>query len=310
MRAGRPGLFSPLLAEMSQEPRPTGLAELIDGNATAREIYARVTERVSALSASAIRPGLAAIQVGDNAASQIYLRNKVRACDATGIRSQVLRLPEDTTQEVLLALVQKLNRDPDVHGILLQLPLPGHLDASAVMQSISPQKDVDGLTWASLGALLSDRAAFAPCTPAGVIALLERAGVAFEGRQAVVVGRSAIVGKPMALMLLARGATVTVCHSKTRDLPNETRRADILVAAVGRPRLITADMIKPGAAVIDVGINRLADGKLAGDVDFAGVREKAGWITPVPGGVGPMTVAMVIVNTVRAAELALASRRK
>lgn len=283
-------------------------AAVIDGAAAAREIGAQLGNRVAALAGSGVRPGLAAIQVGENPASQIYLRNKVRACESAGIHSEVHRVPADAGQDALLILVEKLNRNPRVHGILLQLPLPDHLDAGRIMQSIAPQKDVDGLTWASLGALVAGRAVFQPCTPAGVVVLLERAGVAIEGSHAVVVGRSAIVGKPMALMLLARGATVTVCHSRTRGLADHTRRADILVAAVGRPRLITAEMVKPGAAVIDVGINRLPDGKLAGDVDFAAVRGVARWITPVPGGVGPMTVAMVLVNTVRAAELSLPSR--
>jgi methylenetetrahydrofolate dehydrogenase (NADP+)/methenyltetrahydrofolate cyclohydrolase len=204
----------------------------------------------------------------------------------------------------VLATLDQHNRNPRVHGILLQLPLPPHLDAERVMQSIAPEKDVDGLTWASLGSLVAGHAVFEPCTPAGVIAVLERSGIAMDSRHAVVVGRSVIVGKPVALMLMAQGATVTICHSRTRGLADHTRRADILVAAVGRPRFITGEMVKPGAAVIDVGINRLPDGKLAGDVDFQSAREVAGWITPVPGGVGPMTIAMLISNTVRAVERA------
>ena len=287
-------------------PRGAPAAEVIDGTAAACEIYARLKARVTALAASNVRPGLAAILVGDNAASKIYLRNKVRACDETGVHSDVRYLPADSPEDEVLATLDELNRDPYVHGVLLQLPLPSHLDAVRILQAVSPAKDVDGLTWASLGALVAGQPSFEPCTPAGVVALLERAGVGMDGSHAVVVGRSAIVGKPMALMLMARGATVTICHSRTRGLADHARRADILVAAVGRPRLITAEMVKPGAAVIDVGINRLPDGKLAGDVDFAGVRNVAGWITPVPGGVGPMTVAMVIVNTVRAAEMRLA----
>jgi len=281
---------------------------MIDGAAAAREIISGLKERVAVLGKSNVRPGLAAVQVGENPASKIYLRNKVRACDEAGVHSDVHPLPADCPQDRVIAALEKLNRDPQVHGILLQLPLPPHLDTERIMQSVAPEKDVDGLTWASLGALVAGHPRFEPCTPAGVIVLLERAGVALDGRHAVVVGRSAIVGKPMALMLMARGATVTICHSRTRILPDHTRRADILVAAVGRPRFITGDMVKPGAAVIDVGINRLPDGKLAGDVDFATTRGVAGWITPVPGGVGPMTVAMLIANTVRAAERSVTSR--
>ncbi len=291
-------------------PRETAPAAVLDGTAAAREIYARLRERVAVLDGANIRPGLAAIQVGDNPASRIYVRNKARACEEAGIRSEVHELPADAAQSAVVATVLKLNRDPRVNGILLQLPLPPHLDGDAIMQSIAPEKDVDGLTRPSLGALVTGRPSFEPCTPAGVIVLLERAGVPFDGRHAVVVGRSTIVGKPMALMLMARGATVTVCHSRTRDLGAETRRADILVAAVGRPRLITGDMVKPGAAVVDVGINRMPDGKLAGDVDYATAREVAGWISPVPGGVGPMTVAMLISNTVQAAERAAAAASK
>jgi methylenetetrahydrofolate dehydrogenase (NADP+)/methenyltetrahydrofolate cyclohydrolase len=283
-------------------------ARILDGTAAARDIYARLKERVAALGRQQVRPRLAAVQVGDNPASKVYLRNKVRACEEVGVESEVHQVAGDCPPATLLAMLGQLNRDPRVHGILLQLPLPPHLDAELATQTIAPAKDVDGLTWASLGALVGGRPGFEPCTPCGVIVLLERAGVALEGRHAVVVGRSAIVGKPMALMLIARGATVTVCHTRTRDLPEHTRRADILVAAAGRPGLITGDMLKRGAAVVDVGINRLADGKLAGDVDFASASAVAGWITPVPGGVGPMTVAMVITNTVHAAERGIAAR--
>ncbi len=275
---------------------------MIDGAAAASAIYSGLKKRVAALARAGVRPGLAAVQVGDDPASKIYLRNKVRACDEAGVYSEVHKLDASCTQETLFVEVEKLNRNPAIHGILLQLPLPGHFDADWIAQSVTPHKDVDGLTWASLGALVAGRPTFEPCTPAGVIALLDGAGVALDGRHAVVVGRSVIVGKPMALMLMARGATVTVCHSRTRDLGEQTRRADILVAAIGRPRFVTRDMVKPGAAVIDVGINRLPDGKLAGDVDYAAVRDVAGCITPVPGGVGPMTVAMLIANTIRAAE--------
>ena len=281
-----------------------GPAKIIDGVAISREIYAGLKERVAALGRAGVRPGLAAVQVGDNPASKIYLRNKVRACDEVGVYSELHHLAADSPQDAVLATLDKLNRNPRVHGILLQLPLPPHLDAGRVMQSIAPEKDVDGLTWASLGSLVAGHAVFEPCTPAGVIALLARSGVTMDSRHAVVVGRSVIVGKPVALMLMAQGATVTICHSRTRGLADHTRRADILVAAVGRPRFITGEMVKPGAAVIDVGINRLPDGKLAGDVDFQSAREVAGWITPVPGGVGPMTIAMLISNTVRAIERA------
>ena len=281
-----------------------GRAKIIDGAAISREIYAGLKERVAALGRAGVRPGLAAVQVGDNPASKIYLRNKVRACDEVGVYSELHHLAADSPQDAVLATLDQLNGNPRVHGILLQLPLPPHLDAERVMQSIAPEKDVDGLTWASLGSLVAGHAVFEPCTPAGVIALLARSGVTMDSRHAVVVGRSVIVGKPVALMLMAQGATVTICHSRTHDLAEHTRRADILVAAVGRPRFITGEMVKPGAAVIDVGINRLPDGKLAGDVDFQSAREVAGWITPVPGGVGPMTIAMLISNTVRAIERA------
>jgi methylenetetrahydrofolate dehydrogenase (NADP+)/methenyltetrahydrofolate cyclohydrolase len=279
-----------------------GPARVLDGAAVAREINSRLKERVAALGRLQVRPRLAAIQVGEHAASKVYLRNKVRACDEVGVDSEVHLLATDCPQGALLTRLEQLNHDSRVHGILLQLPLPGHIDAARVAQAIAPAKDVDGLTWASLGALVGGQPGFEPCTPSGVIALLEHARVALEGRHAVVVGRSAIVGKPMALMLIARGATVTVCHTRTRDLAEHTRRADILVVAAGRAGLVDGRMVKPGAAVVDVGVNRLANGKLAGDVDFASVRAVAGWITPVPGGVGPMTVAMVIANTVLAAE--------
>ena len=285
-----------------------GPARVIDGVATAREIYVQLKERVTALGRLDVRPRLVAIQVGDHPASRIYLRNKVRACEEVGVESEVHHLEVSCPQETLLAALERLNRNARVHGILLQLPLPEALDAGRILQAIAPEKDVDGLTWASLGALVAGRPGFEPCTPRGVIVLLERAGIVMDGRDVVVVGRSAIVGKPMALMLMARGATVTICHSRTRDLAAHTRRADILVAATGRAGLITGDMVKPGAAVIDVGINRLPDGKLAGDVDFAAVRAVAGYITPVPGGVGPMTIAMVIANTVLAAERSIPAR--
>jgi methylenetetrahydrofolate dehydrogenase (NADP+) / methenyltetrahydrofolate cyclohydrolase len=277
-------------------------AVILDGVAAARDIYSGLRERVAALRNSGVQPGLAAVRVGEDAASKIYVRNKVRACAEAGLHSEVHVLPGDCPQETVTAQLEQLNRAHLVHGILLQLPLPRHLNADRIVQSIAPEKDVDGLTWLSLGALLAGHPSFEPCTPAGVIVLLGRAGVPIDRRHAVVVGRSAIVGKPMALMLMARGATVTICHSRTPDLAAQTRRADILVAATGHPSLITGDMVKPGAAVMDVGISRLADGKLAGDVDVESVSRVAGCMTPVPGGVGPMTIAMLISNTVAAAE--------
>jgi len=277
-------------------------ATVIDGAAVAQQIYSGLSSRVRRLAARGIKPGLAAVQFGDSAASQVYVRNKMRACAAAGLHSEVHHLAADCPAPVALETIARLNASPAIHGILVQLPLPAQLDANLVTQAIVPEKDVDGFNWRNLGALLTGRAAFEPCTPRAVVALLEHAGVRLEGSHAVIVGRSTIVGKPAALLLLNHGATVTVCHTRTRDLPRHTREADILVAAAGRPGLITASMVRPGAAVIDVGINRNAAGKLVGDVDFAGVREVAGWITPVPGGVGPMTVAMLIENTVLAAE--------
>ncbi len=281
------------------------LAKIIDGKSLAAELRNSLKTAIASLAARGVRPGLAAILVGNDPASRIYVRNKARACEETGVRSEVHEFPEQVSETALLDRVAQLNADPRVHGILVQLPLPRHLDPSLVLAAVSPMKDVDGFHAANLGALLQGRPGFVPGTPAGVMHLLEHAGVPLAGRHAVIVGRSAIVGKPLALLLLQKDATVTICHSKTRDLASVTRQADILVAAVGQAKLITAPMVKRGACVIDVGINRLPDGKLAGDVDFAAVREIAGSITPVPGGVGPMTVAMLIVNTVRAAELSI-----
>ena len=276
-------------------------AIVLDGVAVARDVYAALAKRVAALARQNVRPGLAAVQVGDNPASRIYIRNKIRACSAAGIHSLVEALPADTTSSELIDALQKLNDKPEIHGILVQLPLPGHLSPALVAGAVAPRKDVDGLTWHNLGALLAGEPQFEPCTPRGVIRLLESAGVSIAGRDAVVVGRSTIVGKPMAMMLTARSATVTMCHSRTGNLERYTRNADILIVAVGRPGLIRGNMVKPGAAVIDVGINRGENG-IMGDVDFAGVKKIAGWVTPVPGGVGPMTIAMVIENTVQAAE--------
>lgn len=277
-------------------------ATLLDGAAIARHINSELKQRVEELSRHGLQPGLAAVQLGDNPAARIYVRNKVRVCAEVGLYSEVHRLDADCPEHVLLVTLDKLNRNPRIHGIIVQLPLPAHLDSSRIVQSISVDKDVDGFNWRNLGALIDGHPLFTPCTPLGVMVLLDRAGIPLEGRHAVVVGRSGIVGKPMALLLIARGATVSVCNSKTPDLAHFTRQADVLIVAAGKPRLIGADMVKPGAAVIDVGINRLPGGRLAGDVDFEGVLKKAAYLTPVPGGVGPMTVAMLVANTVAAAE--------
>ena len=281
-------------------------SKIIDGAALARSIRADLALRVTGLAARGIRPGLAVVLVGEDAASQVYVRNKTRACEEAGIASFQHTLPATTSQDELLALISKLNTDPKVHGILVQLPVPRHISAEAVIRAISPAKDVDGFHPENAGLLATGSARFVPCTPAGVMRLLSHAGVELAGRHAVVVGRSNIVGKPAALLLLEKNATVTICHSRTPDLGSVTRQADILVAAVGRARMITPDMVKTGAAVIDVGINRIPDGpnagKLCGDVDYAGLLGRAGWITPVPGGVGPMTIAMLLENTVRAAD--------
>ncbi|HET7729007.1 MAG TPA: bifunctional methylenetetrahydrofolate dehydrogenase/methenyltetrahydrofolate cyclohydrolase FolD [Usitatibacter sp.] len=279
-------------------------ARLIDGKAIALGFRQEYAVRVQRLEAAGITPGLAVVIVGDDPASRVYVRNKALACEAIGMHSEVHALPAETTEATLISFVRTLNANGRIHGILVQLPLPRHIDSRAVIEAIAPEKDVDGFHFHNAGALLLGVPAFYPCTPWGVMKLLEHEGVAVEGRHAVVVGRSNIVGKPMALMLLNAGATVTVCHSKTRDLPAMTRQADILVAAVGRARMIGAGMIKPGAVVIDVGINRLPDGKLAGDVDLQAAMEVASLVTPVPGGVGPMTIAMLLGNAVRSAERA------
>jgi len=277
-------------------------ARLIDGKALAAELRNESAVRVDRLRALGIVPGLAVVIVGEDPASQVYVRNKARACEQAGVHSTVHALPATTTQAQLIAFVQRLDADPRVHGILVQLPLPKGLDSRAVIEEISPAKDVDGFHYESLGQLVVGDPGFRPCTPDGVMKLLEHEGVALQGARACVVGRSTIVGKPMALMLIHAGATVTVAHSKTRDLASVTREADVLVVAVGRAGLVTGAMVKPGAVVIDVGINRGGDGKLTGDVDFASASAVAAAITPVPGGVGPMTIAMLIANTVRAAE--------
>jgi methylenetetrahydrofolate dehydrogenase (NADP+)/methenyltetrahydrofolate cyclohydrolase len=269
--------------------------------------------RVESLGLRGLRPGLAVILVGEDAASQVYVRNKAKACADVGMHSEVFRYQTDTAEAVVLAKIAELNDDPLINGILVQLPLPAHIDNKKVLEAISPHKDVDGFHVQNVGSLVTGESDFPPCTPHGVMALLDHYKIPIEGCNAVVIGRSNIVGKPMALMLLARSATVTICTSRTRDLSQFTQIADIVVAAVGKAGLVTADMIKAGAAVIDVGMNRLPSGKLAGDVDFEHVKEKAGYITPVPGGVGPMTITMLLANTLKAAELAaddaIAARR-
>ena len=283
-------------------------ATLIDGAVIARKLLDRLRPRIAALGARGITPGLAAILVGDNAASEVYVRNKVRACSDLGLKSEVHRLGEKCTEAELITVIEKLNHDPLIHGVLLQLPLPRHLDAERTTACISAAKDVDGFSWENLGALVAGHPRLAPCTALGVMAMIEHEGIAVEGANAVVVGRSVAVGKPTALMLIARGATVTVCTSKTRDLARHTRDAEIVVVAVGKPGTVTGPMLKPGAAGFDVGINRLADGKIAGDVDFVSASAVASRITPVPGGVGRMTVAALMANTVTAAEQFLARR--
>jgi methylenetetrahydrofolate dehydrogenase (NADP+)/methenyltetrahydrofolate cyclohydrolase len=277
-------------------------AKIIDGKAIAKRYREELKTRIERLKEAGIIPGLAVAIVGDDPASRVYVRNKSLACQSIGMHSEVHAMSAETSQAHLIAFVKSLNADPDIHGILVQLPLPGHIDSRAVIEAIAPEKDVDGFHYQNVGSLMVGESAFYPCTPLGVMKMLEHEGVAVEGAHAVVVGRSTIVGKPMALLLLNAGATVTICHSKTRDLPAMTRQADILVAAVGKPRMITAQMVKPGATVIDVGINRLRDGSLAGDVDFDAVKAVASRITPVPGGVGPMTIAMLLGNTVKSAE--------
>ena len=277
-------------------------AQIIDGKAIAQEVRLEWKVRADRLIARGITPGMAVIIVGNDPASKVYVANKVKACAELGLYSIHIELPESATEAELLAEIETLNRDPRIHGILVQLPLPKHLDAHRVIEAINPDKDVDGFHEKNVGALVTGETPFPSCTPYGVMVMLEKTGVQIEGKHAVVVGRSNIVGKPMALLLLHKNATVTICTSKTVDLARHTRDADILVAAVGKPNFITKDMVKPGAVVIDVGINRNSEGKLVGDVDFANVKEVAGYITPVPGGVGPMTITMLIANTVRAAE--------
>jgi len=280
-------------------------AQLIDGNALSATLRGELAERAAALKAKGVTPCLAVILVGEDPASAVYVRNKVAGCEKAGIRSIKDVYAPDADPAVVFARIAELNADPSVHGILVQLPLPKHFDSDAILEAIAPEKDVDGFHAENVGALMQGNPRFIPCTPYGVMKMLEANKVPLKGAEAVIVGRSNIVGKPMAMLLLAQSCTVTVCHSQSKDLAFHTRRADILVAAVGRPKMITGDMVKPGATVIDVGINRLPDGKLCGDVDFESAKEVAGLITPVPGGVGPMTITMLLTNTLESAERTL-----
>lgn len=279
------------------------MAIRIDGKAVAAQVRAQVAQDAAALKARGVQPGMAVVLVGDDPASKIYVNNKKKACAETGIYSEEHILPAETTQEELLALIEKLNADEKIHGILVQSPLPKHLDEKLVVEHIDPRKDVDAFHAYNVGRIMIGDYTFLPCTPAGVIELIRSAGIVIEGKSCVVVGRSNIVGKPMAMLLLHCNGTVTICHSRTKNLAEICRGADILVAAVGRAKMITADMVKPGAVVIDVGMNRDENGRLCGDVDFDAVEPVASYITPVPGGVGPMTIAMLMKNAVRAAEL-------
>ena len=277
-------------------------ASIIDGNALSALLRQQVSDRVNALQSRGIKAGLAVILVGDNQASQVYVRNKVKACEQTGIHSLLEKHDAALSEADLLARVHALNHDDSIHGILVQLPLPAHIDAQKVIEAIAPEKDVDGFHVASAGALMTGLPGFWPCTPHGCMKMLEYIGYSLRGKHAVVIGRSNIVGKPMAMMLLQQNATVTICHSATPDLKAHTLQADVIVAAVGKRNVLTADMVKPGAVVLDVGMNRDDEGKLCGDVDFAGVSRVASYITPVPGGVGPMTITMLLVNTLESAE--------
>jgi methylenetetrahydrofolate dehydrogenase (NADP+)/methenyltetrahydrofolate cyclohydrolase len=286
---------------MSTTSTPSG-ATIIDGNALSAQLRGEVMRRAQALKARGITPGLAVVLVGDNPASQVYVRNKVKACADAGLHSVLERYEADMTEAALLARIDALNKDPSIHGILVQLPVPKHIDANKVIEAIAPEKDVDGFHIASAGALMVGQPGFLPCTPYGCMKMLESINYDLRGKHAVVIGRSNIVGKPMAMLLLQKNATVTICHSGTKDLKAMTLQADVIVAAVGKVNVLTADMVKPGAVVIDVGMNRNDQGKLCGDVDYEGVRAVAGAITPVPGGVGPMTITMLLVNTLESAE--------
>ena len=278
-------------------------ARLIDGKALALQVRERlVTESAAVLAKTGMRPGLATILVGDDPASHLYVKSKQKACDAAGIYIDDHKLPTSTVQAELLALIEKENADPKIHGILIQLPLPKHIDSKVVLEAVSPDKDADGFHPYNFGRLVEGHPVFEACTPKGVIKMIESTGVSIEGKRAVVLGRSNIVGKPLALMLLQRHATVTICHSKTKDLPGVCREAELLLVAIGKAKFVTADMVQDGAVVIDVGTNRLPNGKVVGDVDFEPVSQKAAWISPVPGGVGPMTIAMLLDNTVESAK--------
>ena len=280
-------------------------AQIIDGKALALSIREQIGKDVAQLvSQTAVVPGLAAILVGDDPASAVYVKNKKTACDKAGLYVDEYKLPASTTQNELLALIEKMNADPKIHGILVQLPLPGHINSKVVLEAVSPDKDADGFHPYNVGRLVEGNPVFIPCTPKGVMRMIESTGQSIEGKRAVVIGRSNIVGKPVALLLMHANATVTVCHSRTKDLPAVCREADIVIAAIGRAQFVTGDMIKDGAIVIDVGINRLENGRLVGDVDFEAAKERAGWITPVPGGVGPMTIAMLLRNTLESAQRA------
>ncbi|MBQ8908146.1 MAG: bifunctional methylenetetrahydrofolate dehydrogenase/methenyltetrahydrofolate cyclohydrolase FolD [Clostridia bacterium] len=282
---------------------------IIDGKATSAAKREEIAKEVAAFRAeTGVQPGLAVVMVGDNPASAVYVRNKHVACEGVGMFTETMHLPEETTEDALLELIDELNGDARFHGILVQLPLPKHINETRVLDAISPDKDVDAFHPYNVGALVTGRERFLPCTPAGIMELLRYYDISVAGKNCVVIGRSNIVGKPMAMLLLAKDGTVTVCHSKTKDIKDITKKADILVAAVGRPRFVTADMVKEGAVVIDVGINRLEDGKLCGDVDFDAVSPLASAITPVPGGVGPMTITMLLCNTLTAARLAVSGR--
>ena len=281
-------------------------AQILDGNALAQKLRAGFRQEADQLAAQGIRPGLAVILVGEDPASQVYVRNKVNACAQAGFHSEKHSYPADVEAATVFAKIAELNADPAIHGILVQLPLPKHFDAEAILEAIAPEKDVDGFRAENVGALMQGKPCFIPCTPYGAMKFFEDAGITLRGKEAVIVGRSNIVGKPMAMLLMHAGATVTICHSQTQDLKAHCRRADILVAAIGKPKMITGDMVKPGAVVIDVGINRLPDGpdagKLCGDVDFDSAKEVASYITPVPGGVGPMTITMLLANTLESAQ--------
>ncbi|MDR1275837.1 MAG: bifunctional methylenetetrahydrofolate dehydrogenase/methenyltetrahydrofolate cyclohydrolase FolD [Candidatus Accumulibacter sp.] len=283
-------------------------ARILDGKALSQKLRSELAQSAASLADRGVLPGLAVVLVGDDPPSQVYVRNKLIACERTGIRSWKYEFPADVPPQRVFDKIAELNADPTIHGVLVQLPLPDAFDPDAVVNAIAPEKDVDGFRPENVGAFVQGNPRFVPCTPQGIMKFFESESIDLAGKEAVVVGRSNIVGKPTALLLMHAGATVTICHSKTRDLASHCRRADILVAAVGKPRMISADMVKPGAVVIDVGINRIRDGRLCGDVDFERVKEKAAFITPVPGGVGPMTITMLLANTVKSAERAFAQK--